>query len=141
MLTMDHPGPGRGGAGGGKNNRDRSRDSSGKDRSKSGREKDRDRDRDLEGDDLSIASGSGGSRQQQQQQLRRANVRTTTGYSRIVGKRRLPSGAHQNPKYAVDPLHKMSTLSALADRFMSFMNGETDSVTDKKRSLLGAVLT
>jgi hypothetical protein len=82
------------------------RDPRGKDRD---RERDRDRDRDPK--------------------HRRANVRTTTGYSRIVGKRRLPNGAHQNPKYAVDPMHKMSAFSALADKFMSFMNGESDMVS------------
>ena len=61
--------------------------------------------------------------------LRKSSTRSTTGYSRIVGKRRLPNGSHQNPKYAVDPAHKMSTFSSIADKFMSFMNGESDAVS------------
>lgn len=72
--------------------------------------------------------GEGKEVREKESKHRRAAARTTTGYSRIVGKRRLPNGTHQNPKFAVDPLHKMSTLSQIADRFMSFMHGESDAV-------------
>ena len=59
---------------------------------------------------------------------RSSQKKSSTGYSRIVGKRRLPENSRGSGS-TTDANMGMSTISSMTDRFRSFLNGESDAVS------------
>lgn len=66
-------------------------------------------------------------KQESSKSRKQITKRSATGYSRIVGKRKANQNTKGNGSNG-DPNFKMSGLSSIKDRFVSFLNGESQAV-------------